>query len=117
MGNNNNYNNDNKHAFAGAIDSSPQIWVLLVLTGRGILAHSAVWAYAKLKRKPGKQLLRAFAKEAVAKRSGMTSQSLANIIWGFATLGHLPEEDVLRALAREVVYKLDKFNPQVRISL
>jgi hypothetical protein len=35
-------NNNNKHAYAGATDSFTHLGVLLVLTDRGILAHSSV---------------------------------------------------------------------------
>ena len=59
---------------------------------------NTVWAYATMKRQPGKGLMRALEGQTAAIAGTFNAQDVANMLWAYATMGQEPGSRVMRGL-------------------
>jgi len=59
---------------------------------------NTLWAYAKMGREPGEELMRALEGRAEATAESFGAQGVANTLWAYATMGREPGEGLMRAL-------------------
>ena len=73
---------------------------------------NTVWAYATMKRQPGRGLMRALEGQTAAIVGTFNAQDVANTLWAYATMGREPGSRVMQGLEEQTHRQAGTFQAQ-----